>query len=480
MKSDAFIFDKSYYGGEWRAAASGERFDVVNPASGQLLAKVPSLAAADIEKAICAAEAAFVPWKTKLASERAGLLRKWFNLLIENKEALGELITREQGKPLSEAIGEIVYAASFIEWFAEEAKRVYGEIIPPHQQDMQIEVSREPVGVCAAIAPWNFPAAMITRKVGAALAAGCTMIVKPASKTPLTALALAQLAEKAGIPAGVLNVVTGDASAIGKVLTESPVIRKLSFTGSTDTGRRLAADCAPTLKRVSLELGGNAPFIVCDDADIDEAVKQAMASKFRNAGQTCVCANRILVQDAVYEAFLEKFTQAVKALKVGDGLEKDVQIGPLIDEKAVEKVQKLLKNALNSGATLITGGKPHALGGTFFEPTVLSDVPPDAEMAKVEIFGPVAPLYRFKTDDEAIAMANDTEFGLAAYVCVRDAKRLYQYRDRLEYGMVGVNTGLISTEIAPFGGIKQSGYGREGSRHGIDEYLQMKYACIQL
>lgn len=473
----ALLFKDAFINGAWEGAK--DRFAVTNPATGEELAQVASCTAEQTEKAISAAEKALPAWRGKTAKARAAILRRWYELMMQHQDALAELLTREQGKPLAEAKGEIAYAAAFLEWFGEEAKRVYGETIPAHQPDMDIIVTKEPVGVCAVITPWNFPAAMITRKLGAALAAGCTAVVKPASATPLSALALAHLAAEAGVPDGVLNIVTGKASVIGKVLTDSDTVRKLSFTGSTDTGRKLAAASAPTLKKLSMELGGNAPFIVFDDADMDAAVEGAMASKYRNAGQTCVCANRIYVQEGVYDAFVEKLTAATKKLTLGNGLDKGVEQGPLIDADAVEKVEELLADAVAKGAVIKTGGERHALGGTFFTPTVLCDVPDTARMAKEEIFGPVAAVYRFATEDEVIAKANDTEFGLASYFYARDIGRVLRVRDGLEYGMVGINTGMISTEVAPFGGVKQSGYGREGSRYGIEEYVQVKYSCVK-
>lgn len=473
----ALLFKDAFINGAWEGAK--DRFAVTNPATGEELAQVASCTAEQTEKAIAAADKALPAWRSKTAKERAAILRRWYELMMQHQDALAELLTREQGKPLAEAKGEIAYAAAFLEWFGEEAKRVYGETIPAHQPDMDIIVTKEPVGVCAIITPWNFPAAMITRKLGAALAAGCTAVVKPASATPLSALALAHLAAEAGVPDGVLNIVTGKASVIGKVLTGSDTVRKLSFTGSTDTGRKLAEASAPTLKKLSMELGGNAPFIVFDDADMDAAVEGAMASKYRNAGQTCVCANRIYVQDGVYDAFVEKLTAATRKLTLGNGLDKGVEQGPLIDADAVEKVEELLADAVAKGAVVKTGGERHKLGGTFFTPTVLCDVPDTARMAKEEIFGPVAAVYRFVTEDEAIAKANDTEFGLASYFYARDIGRILRVRDGLEYGMVGINTGMISTEVAPFGGVKQSGYGREGSRYGIEEYVQVKYSCIK-
>ncbi|MCE4536420.1 NAD-dependent succinate-semialdehyde dehydrogenase [Pelomonas sp. P7] len=464
--------------GRWVDAADGTTLAVINPATGECLGQVPRMGLDETRRAVAAAERALGPWRERTAEERALLLRRWSELVMAHQDELALIMTREQGKPMPEARGEIAYAASYIDWFAEEARRVYGDIIPSPWGDRQLLAVKEPVGVCAAITPWNFPAAMITRKVAPALAAGCTMIVKPASQTPLSALALARLAEEAGIPGGVLQVLTGSAAAIGGELTRSPVVRKLSFTGSTEVGRALAAQCAPTLKKLSLELGGNAPFIVFDDADLDAAVQGVIASKYRNTGQTCVCTNRILVQEAVAEAFADKLVQAVKALKVGDGTEPGVTQGPLIDDAALENVEELVADALAQGARLLAGGRRHPLGRSFYEPTLLADVNPRAKLATEEIFGPVAPLFRFDTEEDALHMANDTEFGLAAYFYSRDLARVWRVSRRLEYGMVGINSGIISTAVAPFGGIKQSGYGREGSRHGIDEYLHLKYLCM--
>lgn len=464
--------------GQWVAAADGETIPVHDPASGELLGTVPRLGVADTRRAIEAAERALGPWRDRTADDRARLLRRWADLVMARQDDLALLMTREQGKPLAEAKGEIAYAASYIEWFAEEARRVYGDVMPSPWADRQLIAVKEPVGVCAAVTPWNFPAAMITRKAAPALAAGCTMIVKPASQTPLSALALARLAEEAGIPGGVLQVITGSASAIGGELTRHPAVRKLSFTGSTEVGRTLAAQCAPTLKKLSLELGGNAPFIVFDDADLDAAVQGAIASKYRNTGQTCVCTNRILVQAGVYDEFAARLARAVEQLQVGPGVEPGVAQGPLIDRAALEKVEQLVADAVGRGARVVTGGRRHARGGTFFQPTLLADVPADALLAKEEIFGPVAPLFRFETEDDALRMANDTEFGLAAYFYSRDVGRVWRVSRRLEVGMVGINSGLISTAVAPFGGVKQSGYGREGSRHGIEEYVQLKYLCM--
>ncbi|QTF92910.1 NAD-dependent succinate-semialdehyde dehydrogenase [Halomonas sp. BM-2019] len=464
--------------GAWIDADTGERFAVTNPATGDEIAQVPALGAAETHRAIEAAQASLATWRARTANERAALLKCWHALVLEHEEALGRLMTLEQGKPLMEARGEIAYAASFIEWFAEEAKRLYGDTIPGHARDKRILVIREPVGVCAAITPWNFPAAMITRKVAPALAAGCTIIVKPAEETPLTALALGALAEQAGIPKGVLNIVTGPAREIGPVLTDSPVVRKLSFTGSTPVGAHLMAACAPTVKKVSLELGGNAPFIVFDDADLESAVEGALDSKFRNAGQTCVCANRIYVQSGIYDAFVERLAQRTAELNVGIGTEPGVEVGPLINDKAVEKVEAHINDALAKGGRLITGGQRHALGGSWFEPTVVADVTDEMVCAREETFGPLAPVFRFDDEASVIAQANDTEYGLAAYLYSENVTRIWRVAEALEYGMVGINTGLISTASAPFGGMKASGVGREGSRYGIDEYTELKYLCL--
>jgi succinate-semialdehyde dehydrogenase/glutarate-semialdehyde dehydrogenase len=467
--------------GSWIDADNGATSTIANPATGEVLGGVPELGAAETRRAIEAAHAAMTGWRALTAQTRAIILRRWYNLLLQHQEDLAVLMTLEQGKPLAEARGEIAYTASFIEWFAEEGKRIYGDTIPAHQPDKRILVLKEPVGVCAAITPWNFPAAMIARKAGAALAAGCGMVVKPAPQTPFSALALAVLAERAGVPAGVLNVVTGPAQVIGDEILDNPLVRKLSFTGSTRTGKYLMQRCAGTLKRLSLELGGNAPFIVFDDADLDAAVTGALASKYRNSGQTCVCANRFLVQDGIYDAFAAKLTQAVCAqLKVGNGLEPGVMQGPLIDEAALAKVERHVADAVAGGAKVLAGGRRHALGGTFYEPTVLVDVTPEMLVAREETFGPVAPLFRFHDDDEAVRLANATEFGLAAYFYSRDLSRVLRVAEALQYGMVGINTGLISTEVAPFGGVKESGFGREGSKYGIEEYLDIKYLCIGL
>jgi len=464
--------------GAWVGADDGRTLAVTNPASGATVAAVPHAGAAETRRAIAAAERAMVGWKALTAEERGRVLRRWFDLMIANQEDLARIMTSEQGKPLAESRGEIAYAAAYVEWFAEEARRVYGDLVPSPWGDKRIIVTKEPVGVCAAITPWNFPAAMITRKVAPALAAGCTIVVKPASQTPLSALALGELALRAGVPAGAFSVVTGSATAIGGELTANPVVRKLTFTGSTEIGRLLAAQCAPTLKRLSLELGGNAPFIVFDDADLDAAVAGAIASKFRNTGQTCVCANRLLVQDGVYDLFAEKLGRAVAQLKVGDGMQAEVAQGPLIDAAALSKVEDLVADALGHGARCVTGGQRHALGGTFYQPTILADVTPAMKLASDEIFGPVAPLFRFKTEAEAIALANATEFGLASYFFSRDLARVWRVAGALEVGMVGINTGVISTAVAPFGGVKQSGMGREGSRHGIEGYIDTKYLCM--
>ena len=470
---------QAHINGEWVNAESGETLTVTNPADNSVLGTVPLLSSNDTRRAIEAAQAAFSNWRSKLAKERAAILRKWYELIMENQEDLAVLMTTEQGKPLVESHGEVAYAASFIEWFAEEGKRIYGDTIPQHQADKRILVIKEPIGVCAAITPWNFPAAMITRKVGPALAAGCPVIVKPASSTPYSALALAELGQQAGLPDGVLNVVTGRASVIGSELTSNPIVRKLSFTGSTKTGSKLMEQCSGTVKKLSLELGGNAPFIVFDDADMEAAVAGALASKYRNSGQTCVCANRLLVQDNIYDEFSEQFSQAVnKQLKVGNGLDEDTSQGPLIDMTAVENVESHIEDAVSKGAIITTGGKRHKLGGSFFEPTVLKDVTTDMRVAREETFGPLAPLFRFATEDDAIVMANNTEYGLAAYFYSRDLGRTWRVSEGLEYGIIGINTGIISTEVAPFGGMKSSGIGREGSKYGIDDYLEIKYVCI--
>ena len=477
--SDEKLFrQKCYVNGEWADADSGETIDVTNPADGSVIGTVPRMGASETRRAIEAAEDAQKEWRKLTGKERAAVLRKWYELMMEHQEDLAVLMTTEQGKPLSESRGEIAYAAGFIEWFGEEAKRIYGDTIPGHTRDTRIVVMKEPVGVTAAITPWNFPAAMITRKAGPALAAGCSMVVKPATATPYSALAMAELAERAGVPAGVLSVVTGSSSEIGGELTSNPIVRKLTFTGSTEVGRELMKQTAETIKKVSMELGGNAPFIVFDDADLDAAVEGAIASKYRNTGQTCVCANRLLVQDGVYEAFSEKLAAAVRKLNVGNGLEDDIQQGPLIDMAAVEKVEEHIADAVAKGAKVVVGGERHALGGTFFQPTVLVDVTPTMAVTREETFGPLAPLFRFGSDEEGIAMANDTEFGLAAYFYASDLRRVWKVSEGIESGIVGVNTGLISTEVAPFGGVKESGVGREGSKYGIEDYIEIKYVCL--
>ena len=471
----ALLRDRCYIGGAW----VGEPEDaVLNPATGALLGKVPRLGAADAEAAVAAAKAAFPAWSKLLAKERSRILRRWYDLILAHKEDLALILTSEQGKPLAEARGEIEYGATFVEFYAEEAKRIYGETIPAHRADARIIVARQPIGVVAAITPWNFPAAMITRKVAPAIAVGCTVVCKPAPETPLTALALAVLAERAGIPAGVINILTGDAPAIGGVFTGSPDVRAISFTGSTEVGKLLMRQAASTVKKVALELGGNAPFIVFDDADLDAAVDGAMASKFRNMGQTCVCANRIYVQDGVYDAFAEKLARAVAALKVGVGTDAGVEQGPLITAEAIDKVERHIADATGKGAKVVHGGRRHALGGTFFEPTVLADVTPDMLISREETFGPVAPLFRFKEESEAVALANATEFGLAAYFYSREVGRIFRVAEALEYGMVGINSGILATEVAPFGGVKESGIGREGSSHGVEEFVEMKYMLL--
>ena len=478
LKDPALLKQLCYINGQWMPADSGVVIDVTNPATGEKIGTVPKMATDETRRAIEAANTALTGWRAKTAKERSIILRRWFDLMLANQDDLAVIMTAEQGKPLAESRGEIVYAASFIEWFAEEGKRIYGDTIPGHTADKRIVVIKEPIGVCAAITPWNFPAAMITRKAGPALAAGCTMVVKPATATPFSALALAELGERAGIPAGVFSVITGSSAAIGSEMTGNPIVRKLTFTGSTEVGKELMAQCAASVKKVSLELGGNAPFIVFDDADLDAAVEGAIASKYRNTGQTCVCTNRVLVQSGVYEAFTEKLIAAVGRLKVGDGLKEDVQQGPMIDMAAVEKVEEHIADAVGKGARIVTGGKRHHMGGSFFEPTVIVDVTPEMLVAREETFGPLAPLFRFETDDEAIRMANDTEFGLASYFYSRDINRIWKVAEALEYGMVGINTGLISTEVAPFGGMKESGIGREGSKYGIEEFLEVKYLCM--
>ncbi|MGK7864808.1 NADP-dependent succinate-semialdehyde dehydrogenase [Falsiroseomonas sp. E2-1-a4] len=465
-------------GGQWIQADSGKTIAVRNPANGEVIGEVPALGAAETRRAIEAAQAAFAGWRAMLAKDRAAILRKLNDLMLANADDLAAIMTAEQGKPLAEAKGEIAYAASFIEWFAEEAKRIYGDTIPQNAKGRRILVLKEPIGVFAAITPWNFPAAMITRKAGPGWAAGCTGVIRPASQTPFSALALAVLAERAGMPPGVCNVITGPAGETGGELTSNPLVRKLSFTGSTEVGRKLLAQCAPTIKKTSMELGGNAPFIVFDDADLDAAVQGTMASKYRNTGQTCVCANRILVQDGVFDAFAQKLKAAVEGLKVGDGMEPGVTQGPLINAEAVAKVEEHIADATAKGASIVTGGKRHERGGNFFQPTILADVPHGALVFREETFGPVAPLFRFKTEEEAVALANDSEFGLAAYFYSRDIGRIFRVAEAIEAGIIGINEGIISTEVAPFGGVKQSGLGREGSKYGIDDYLEIKYLAL--
>ncbi|MCB2263795.1 MAG: NAD-dependent succinate-semialdehyde dehydrogenase [Candidatus Thiosymbion ectosymbiont of Robbea hypermnestra] len=480
LQDSDLLRESCYIGGEWVGARNGARLTVTDPATGETIAQVPNLGATETRQAVEAAERAWGPWRALTADARSELLRRWGELVLAHQEDLARLITTEQGKPLAEARAEVVYAASFIDWFAEEGRRIYGDVIPPPHSDKRILTLKQPVGVCALITPWNFPAAMIARKAGAALAAGCTLVIKPAEDSPLTALALTVLAERAGIPAGVFNVVTGDPIPIGGELTANPRVRKLSFTGSTQTGRLLMRQCGDTVKKLSLELGGNTPFIVFDDADLDAAVEGAMQSKYRNSGQTCVCANRILVQDGIHDAFAERLAARVAALQVGPGAKPGVEQGPLIRAEAVVKVEVHIADALDKGARLLTGGARHALGGTFFEPTVLADVTPDMRVAREETFGPVAPLFRFETEAAAVAMANDTEYGLAAYFYSRDLGRVWRVSEALEYGIIGVNTGSTSTAVAPFGGVKQSGIGREGSRYGIEEYLELKYLCLDI
>ncbi|MFC5428978.1 NAD-dependent succinate-semialdehyde dehydrogenase [Paraburkholderia denitrificans] len=478
LKDASLLQNKAFLAGEWQGAEDGATLDVTNPATGALIGTVPRIGASETRRAIAAANAAWPAWRAKTAKERGAILRKWHDLMIEHADDLALILTTEQGKPLAEAKGEIGYAASFLEWFAEEGKRIYGDTIPTVAPDRRLVVTKEPIGVCAAITPWNFPSAMITRKVGPALAAGCPIVVKPAEATPFSALAMAVLAQRAGVPAGVFSVLTGDPKAIGGELTGNPTVRKLSFTGSTAVGRLLMGQCAPTVKKVSLELGGNAPFIVFEDADLDAAVAGAVASKYRNSGQTCVCTNRFYVHDKVYDAFAAKLRDAVDKLKVGLGTETGVTQGPLINEAAVLKVESHIEDALAKGAQLLTGGKRHALGHGFFEPTILTGVTTAMKVARDETFGPVAPLFRFSSDEEVIKMANDTEFGLAAYFFSRDIGRVWRVAEALEYGMVGINTGLISNEVAPFGGVKQSGLGREGSHYGVDDYVVVKYLCM--
>jgi succinate-semialdehyde dehydrogenase / glutarate-semialdehyde dehydrogenase len=479
LKDPSLLRTQAYVNGDWISATNGAQFDVTNPVDGKVIARCPDLLEAETKAAVDAAQEAFAPWATKTAKERAALLRKWFDLMMANQEDLAQIMTAEQGKPLAESRGEVAYGASFVEWFAEEGKRLYGDVIPHTQPGRRILVLKQPIGVVAAITPWNFPNAMITRKCAPAMAAGCPIVIKPAAETPLSALALAVLAERAGIPKGVFNIVTSKhASRVGKVLTQDPVVKKFSFTGSTEIGKLLMAQCATTVKKVSLELGGNTPFTVFDDADLDKAVAGAMLSKYRNMGQTCVCANRFYVQDSVYDAFAAKLAMAAAQMKVGDGAQAGVVQGPLINMEAVEKVERLLGDATAKGAKIVTGGKRHALGATFFEPTVVTNVSTSMAIAQEEIFGPVATLFRFKDEAEAILLANDTEYGLAAYFYARDLGRVWRVAEGLDYGIVGINEGIISTEVAPFGGWKESGIGREGSRYGVDDYVEMKYLAM--
>ena len=478
LKDGNLFHEKCYIDGAWVDADSGEMLTVNNPATGDTLGSIPKMGVSETERAIIAADVALPAWRAKTAKERSVILRKWYDLMLENQEDLAVLMTMEQGRPLPEAMGEVLYSASFIEWFAEEGKRIYGDTIPAPNGDWRIVVTKEPIGVCAAITPWNFPSAMIARKVGPALAAGCTMVCKPATATPYSALAMADLAARAGVPAGVFSVVTGSSGAIGSEMTSNPIVRKLTFTGSTEVGKILTEQCAATMKKVSMELGGNAPFIVFDDADLDSAVEGAMASKYRNAGQTCVCANRMLVQDGVYDEFAAKLSQAVSGVLVGNGMDTGVNQGPLIDIEAVEKVEAHIADAVSKGARVVIGGERHEKGGTFFQPTVLANVDTSMAVTREETFGPVAPLFRFASEEQAIKMANDTEFGLASYFYSRDVGRIWRVSEGLEYGIVGANTGIISTEVAPFGGVKESGLGREGSKYGIEDYLEVKYLCI--
>jgi len=478
LNNQSLYRQQCYINGQWVDAVSQEKIDVTNPADGSVIATIPKMGTEETREAIGFAHQAQVKWRSLLAKERAAILRRWYELMLENQEDLALLMTLEQGKPLAEARGEIAYAASFLEWFSEEAKRVYGETIPQHQSDKRLVVIKQPIGVCVAITPWNFPSAMITRKAGPAMAAGCAVVVKPATQTPLSALALCELAEQAGVPKGVFNVVTGSAREIGGEMTSNSLVRHLSFTGSTEVGRLLMKQCSDSIIKVALELGGNAPFIVFDDADLDAAIEGAMMSKYRNGGQTCVCSNRIYVQDSIYDEFAAKLTDAVAKMQVGSGLEDDVVQGPLIDMAAVEKIEEHVADAIEKGAELVIGGSRHELGGSYFQPTILANVTAEMKVAREETFGPLAPLFRFDDEQSVIEMANDTEFGLASYFYSRDLARVWRVAEALDYGMVGINTGIISTAEVPFGGVKQSGIGREGSRHGIDEYLEMKYLCI--
>lgn len=478
LKDPTLLRQAALVGGRWIEADPNSAIAVKNPATGELVGYVPKLGATETKEAIAAAEKAQKEWAARTAKERSAVLRKWFELMMANQDDLGRILTMEQGKPLAEAKGEIAYGASFVEWFAEEARRVYGDIMPGHQKDKRILVMKQPIGVVAAITPWNFPNAMITRKAGPAFAAGCAMVLKPASQTPFSAIAIALLAERAGLPAGLFSVITGSAAAIGAEMTANPTVRKLTFTGSTEIGAELYRQSAPTIKKLGLELGGNAPFIVFDDADLDAAVEGALIAKFRNNGQTCVCANRIYAQDGIYEAFAEKLAAAVGKLKTGNGFDEGVILGPLIDQAALAKVEEHVSDAVSKGGRIVQGGKRHALGGTFYEATVIADVTPEMAVAREETFGPVAPLFRFTNEEDVIAQANDTEFGLASYFYAKDLARVFRVAEALEYGMVGVNTGLISTAEAPFGGVKLSGLGREGSKYGIEEFTEIKYVCL--
>jgi succinate-semialdehyde dehydrogenase/glutarate-semialdehyde dehydrogenase len=478
LKDSSLFRELNYIDGKWVGAGSNETIDVVNPASGEVIGTVPKMGAKETRQAIEAANAALPGWRARTAKERAKILRTWADLMMANQDDLAVIMTAEEGKPMAEAKGEVAYAASFIEWFAEEGKRVYGDTIPSFARDKRVLVTKEPIGVCVAITPWNFPSAMITRKAGPALAAGCTMVVKPATATPYSALALCELAERAGVPKGVYSVVTGPSGAVGGEMTSNKIVRKLTFTGSTEVGKVLMAQAAATVKKVSLELGGNAPFIVFNDADLDAAVKGAIASKYRNTGQTCVCANRLLVQDGVYDSFAGKLAEAVSKLRVGDGLKGETDQGPLIDKAGLEKVEEHVKDALSKGAKPLIGGKRHSLGGNFYEPTILTGVTTDMLVTNDETFGPVAPLYKFKTEEEALKLANDTEFGLASYFYTKDMGRVWRVMEGLEYGIIGINEGIISSEVVPFGGMKESGIGREGSKYGIDEFIEVKYALL--
>ena len=480
LSNPSLFRQQCYINGEWCDAVSGTTIEVLNPATQKPIGNIPHMGTLEAQNAIAAAEKALPEWRALTAQERARKLLAWYQLILDNQEDLAQIMTAEQGKPLFESRGEIAFAASYLEWFAEEGKRIYGDVIPTNNKNRRLIVTKEPVGVCAAITPWNFPSAMITRKAAPALAAGCTMVLKPASQTPYSALALAALAEQAGIPAGVFNIVLGDASAIGHEMTSSPVVRKLSFTGSTPIGIKLLRQCADTVKKATMELGGNAPFIVFDDADIDAAVEGALIAKYRNAGQTCVCANRFYVQDGIYDAFVERFAEKVASLQVGHGTEAETVVGPMIDVKAVNNTKSLVEEAVQKGAKVLTGGQCHELGGAFFQPTLLGDVQTDMRIAREEIFGPVAPVFRFSSEEEVIQAANDTEFGLACYVYARDVGRIWKMSEALEYGMVGVNVGVVATEVAPFGGMKSSGMGREGSKYGIEDYIEIKYMCLGL